>query len=91
MSHVKLTTMSPKRGGGTSPDIDIKQILIGFALFIASFFIGSVLLAWGAFCFLLSISLILLSIDKEATLRAGRYVFYASLVALGIAVGLLLC
>jgi hypothetical protein len=76
----------------TPLDIDVKQILVGLGVFIASFPIGLVTTpAWGGFCFLLGISLILLSIDRDATLRAGRYVFGVALVVLGIALGLLLC
>ena len=83
--------MRHKKGTGIPLVNDTKQLLIGLALFIAGFPIGIISLAWGAFTSLLGISLILLSIENEITLRAGRYVFYVALVALGIALGLLLC
>ena len=79
------------KGTGTPLVNDTKQLLVGLALFIAGFFIGVPLPAWGAFTSLLGISLILLSIEREATLRAGRYVFWFALVVLGIGIGLLLC
>jgi hypothetical protein len=83
--------MKYSKGTGTPLVNDTKQLLVGLALFIAGFPIGIVSLAWGAFISLLGISLILLSIEREATLRAGRYAFWSALIALGIAVGLLLC
>ena len=83
--------MKYSKGTGTPLEINIKQLLIGLALFIAGFFIGVPLPALGAFTSLLGISLILLSIEREATLRAGRYVFWFALVVLGIGIGLLLC
>ena len=83
--------MGYRKGTGTPLEIDTKQLLIGLALFIAGIPIGIVSLAWGAFTSILGISLILLSIENEVTLRAGRYVFGVALVVLGIGIGLLLC
>jgi hypothetical protein len=79
------------KGTGTPLDINIKELLAGVALLVVSLVAGLVAPVGGVLCFLVSIGLILHSIDRKVTHRAGLCFFAIALVVLGIGLRSVLC
>jgi hypothetical protein len=83
--------MGYRKGTDTPLNISIKELLAGVVLLVVSLVVGLVVPVGGALCFLVGIGLILHSIDRKVTHRAGLCFFAIALVVLGIGLRSLLC